>query len=120
MSAVDINPEAGYLVRSGPYAAVVDLVYNDSLQAIATMDRPIDVFLHDSDHSSEHERREFETAESKLAPNALLLTDNVTSSNVLAAYADRTGRRFLAFTERPANHWYPGDGIGAAWRPTPA
>jgi hypothetical protein len=45
----------------------------------------------------------------------LLLTDNVTHTDVLARHAEATGRQFLAFTERPTRHWYPGDGIGAAW-----
>jgi hypothetical protein len=89
--------------------------HRDSLVAIVP--RPPDVFLHDSDHSSAHERREFTAAEHRLAPGALLLSDNVTSTNVLSAYAEKTGRRFLAFVERPARHWYPGDGIGAAWHP---
>jgi hypothetical protein len=41
----------------------------------------------------------------------------VTKTPVLSEYAEKTGRRFLAFTERPAGHWYPGDGIGAAYHP---
>ncbi|HEX6871492.1 MAG TPA: class I SAM-dependent methyltransferase [Micromonosporaceae bacterium] len=116
VTAVDINPEAGYLVREGRWSSVVDLVYADSVATLAGLDRPVDIFLHDSDHSVEHERREFATVEAKLSPNALLLTDNVTKTRVLPQYAETTGRRFLAFTERPAGHWYPGDGIGAAWR----
>lgn len=114
VTAIDINPEAGYLVRTGAVAAVVDLVYRDSHDAIAGLRRPVDLFLHDSDHSEEHEQREFELVESKLSAGAMLLTDNVTATTVLSRYAERTGRQFLAFTERPARHWYPGDGIGAA------
>ena len=117
VTAVDINPEAGYLVRTGAWSTVVDLVYADSLATIAALDRPVDLFLHDSDHSVEHERREFATVEAHLSDGALLLTDNVTKTDVLSRYAEATGRRFLAFTERPDGHWYPGDGIGAAWRP---
>lgn len=116
VTAIDINPEAGYLVKSGVWSTVVDLVFADSVATLAALSVPVDVFLHDSDHSVEHERREFTTVESRLSPDALLLTDNVTETSVLSQYADQTGRRFLAFTERPAQHWYPGDGIGAAWR----
>lgn len=116
VTAIDINPEAGYLVRTGAWAGVVDLVYADSVATLAALDRPVDVFLHDSDHSVEHERREFATVEAHLAAGALLLTDNVTKTAVLSEYAEKTDRRFLAFTERPAGHWYPGDGIGAAWQ----
>ncbi|MFG2102622.1 class I SAM-dependent methyltransferase [Micromonospora echinaurantiaca] len=115
VTSLDINPEAGYLARTAPWSDVVDLVIGDSIASIAALDRPVDLFLHDSDHSRAHERREFEAVESKLAPNALLLTDNVTATNILAEHAERTGRRFLAYRETPANHWYPGDGIGVAW-----
>lgn len=115
VSALDLNPEAGYLVAAEPWSTVVDLVIGDSVASLAALTTPVDLFLHDSDHSVTHERAELAAVEPKLAPGALLLTDNVTSTNVLAGYAEQTGRRFLAFTERPARHWYPGDGIGAAW-----
>jgi predicted O-methyltransferase YrrM len=115
VTSLDINPEAGYLARAKPWADVVDLVIGDSIASIEALDRPIDLFLHDSDHSVAHERREFQAAESKLAPGGLLLTDNVTVTNVLAQHAESKGRRFLAYRETPARHWYPGGGIGVAW-----
>lgn len=115
VTSLDINPEAGYLARAKPWADVVNLVIGDSLESIAALDTPVDMFLHDSDHSVAHERREFQAIEPKLAPGALLLTDNVTVTNVLAEHAERTGRRFLAYRETPARHWFPGDGIGIAW-----
>ncbi|MFI7576272.1 class I SAM-dependent methyltransferase [Micromonospora sp. NPDC049497] len=115
VTSLDINPEAGYLATVAPWSEVVDLVIGDSLASIAALDRPVDLFLHDSDHRSAHERREFAAVEPKLAPGAILLTDNVTITTVLAEHAERTGRRFLAYRETPANHWYPGDGIGVAW-----
>ncbi|MCZ7420614.1 class I SAM-dependent methyltransferase [Verrucosispora sp. WMMA2121] len=115
VSSIDINPEAGYLARTEPWSEVIDLVIGDSVESINALDRPVDLFLHDSDHSRAYERREFAAVESKLAPGAMLLTDNVTHTNVLAEHAERTGRRFLAYRETPANHWYPGDGIGVAW-----
>ncbi|MEV0427139.1 class I SAM-dependent methyltransferase [Micromonospora sp. NPDC050495] len=115
LTSLDINPDAGYLARATPWAEVVDLVIGDSVASIRALDRPVDLFLHDSDHSRVHERSEFTAVEPQLAPGALLLTDNVTATNVLAEHAERTGRRFLAYRETPARHWYPGDGIGAAW-----
>ncbi|MFY1684870.1 O-methyltransferase [Micromonospora sp.] len=115
LTSLDVNPEAGYLARSAPWADVTDLVVGDSVTAIAALDRPVDLFLHDSDHSHDHERREFDAVEPKLAPGAILLTDNVTTTGVLAEHAERTGRRFLAYRETPLDHWYPGDGIGVAW-----
>jgi predicted O-methyltransferase YrrM len=115
VTSLDINPEAGYLARAQPWADVVDLVIGDSIASIEALDRPVDLFLHDSDHSSAHERREFTAVEPKLAPGALLLTDNVTVTNVLGRHAEATGRRFLAYRETPDRHWFPGDGIGIAW-----
>lgn len=115
VTSLDINPEAGYLVKARPWSEVVDLVIGDSIASISALERPVDLFLHDSDHSAGHERREFEAIEPKLAPGAVLLTDNVTGTNVLAEHAERTGRRFLAYRETPARHWFPGDGIGIAW-----
>jgi predicted O-methyltransferase YrrM len=115
LTSLDINPDAGYLAKRAPYSGVVDLVIGDSISSIAALDRPVDIFLHDSDHSAAHERREFDAIESRLADGALLLTDNAAYSRVLCTHAERTGRRFLAFRETPARHWYPGDGIGAAW-----
>ncbi|QOC93244.1 O-methyltransferase [Micromonospora craniellae] len=115
VSSIDINPEAGYLARVAPWSGVIDLVVGDSVESIGALDRPVDLFLHDSDHSRVYEKREFDAVEPKLAPGAILLTDNVTHTNVLADHAERTGRRFLAYRETPANHWYPGDGIGVAW-----
>ncbi|BCJ64192.1 class I SAM-dependent methyltransferase [Polymorphospora rubra] len=115
VTSLDINPEAGYLAQAQPWSDVADLVIGDSIASINALDRPVDLFLHDSDHSVAHERREFEAVEPKLAPDARLLTDNVTTTNVLAEHAERTGRRFLAYRETPDRHWFRGDGIGLAW-----
>jgi len=116
LTGLDINPDAGYLI-SGSYATVVDLVLGDSLESISRLSHPVDLFLHDSDHSESHEHGEFLRVETQLAPGAMLLTDNASETDVLMRYAEETGRRFLFFQENPLNHWFPGDGIGAAWRP---
>jgi predicted O-methyltransferase YrrM len=115
LTSLDINPEAGYLASAAPWSEVVTLVVGDSIASIGALDRPVDLFLHDSDHTIKHERQEFAAIEPKLAPGAMLITDNVTKTEVLARHAERTGRRFLAYRETPAAHWFPGDGIGLAW-----
>jgi predicted O-methyltransferase YrrM len=115
VTSLDINPEAGYLAQEKPWSTVVDLVIGSSVASIGGLHRPVDMFLHDSDHSVEHERRELQAVEPKLADGALLITDNAAKTDVLARYAERSGRRFLAYQEQPARHWFPGDGIGVAW-----
>jgi predicted O-methyltransferase YrrM len=115
LTSIDINPEAGYLAQAAPWREVVTLVVADSLDALAGLDKPVDLFLHDSDHTIKHERREFQAIEPKLAAGAMLITDNAMKTDVLPKYAEKTGRRYLAYRETPADHWFPGDGIGVAW-----
>ncbi len=116
LTGLDINPASGYLV-SGRYAEVFDLVLDDSLASIPRLSEPVDVFLHDSNHSAEHEAAEFRLIEDRLAPGALLLSDNATQTDELLQHAEKTGRQFMFFQEVPDRHWFPGDGIGIAWRP---
>ncbi|MQA59936.1 MAG: class I SAM-dependent methyltransferase [Actinophytocola sp.] len=114
LSALDINPDAGYLIR-GDYREVVDVVVGDSLENIPKLRTPVDLFIHDSWHSEEHESAEFSLVEDKLAPSAVLLTDNAAETDVLLRLAEQTGRKFLYFQEEPDRHWHPGDGTGIAW-----
>ena len=113
--SIDINRAAGYLAASEPWSRVVDLRIGDSLEVIREMDGPVDLFLHDSDHSARHEAAELAAIEPHTCDRSLLLTDNASVTNVLAEHAERTARRFLAFRETPAAHWYPGEVVGAAW-----
>ena len=55
---MDIDPEAGELVQS-PYKDVVKLTIQDSLDYLKTFDKSIDIFIHHSDHSTQHEFEEF-------------------------------------------------------------
>ena len=112
--ALDINPNAGYLLAK-PYTDVAQMVYGDSLASIAAVKEPIDFFIHDSDHSAEHEAKELKAVESKLSPRGLVLSDNADCTDELIKFAERSGRQFLFFAEKPKNHWWPGDGIGVAF-----
>lgn len=114
LSALDINPDAGYLLRGG-YSEVTHIVRGDSLRTIPTLRAPVDLFIHDSWHSEEHEAAEFRMIEEKLSETAVLLTDNAAETDVLLRHAENTGRGFLCFQETPARHWHPGDGTGFAW-----
>lgn len=80
---------------------------------------PIDLFISDSDHDPNYEMREYEAVEKKLTPEAFLLADNAHCSDRLLRFARKTHRQFLFFHEEPKNHWYPGAGIGVAYRDLP-
>jgi predicted O-methyltransferase YrrM len=111
----DINPEAGFLF-CGPYAEAGMILYGDSIESLKKLDARVDFFLNDSDHSAEYEAQEYKTIEAKLSPGAILLGDNAHINDKLFRHAQESNRKFLFFREKPKDHWYPGAGIGVAWR----
>lgn len=111
---LDLNPYAGFLFAE-PYTEFGELLCGDSLKILARFKRPIDLFIHDSDHSKRHERLEYEAVASKLAPGSIVLSDNAHETDELYRFAVRDGRSFLFFQESPERHWYPGGGIGVAF-----
>lgn len=111
----DINPKAGYLLQA-PYDEFGEIIYGDSIKSLLSFDTTIDLFINDSDHSIDYEMREFEAIANKLSKNAIILGDNSHFSEKLVDFANQTGRSFLFFQEQPESHWYPGGGIGAAYR----
>jgi Methyltransferase domain len=113
LTTIDIDPEAGYLIGE-PWASVIDRRTGDSVDLLAGL-RDVDLFLHDSLHTYDYETRELAAVELNLRDNALILSDNARESSALSDWAERTGRHFLFFGEQPRDHWWRGDGIGAAW-----
>ncbi|MEZ5405605.1 MAG: class I SAM-dependent methyltransferase [Verrucomicrobiia bacterium] len=112
---IDISPKAGQLFQS-PYASVGKIVIGDSLETLKNLEESVDFFIHDSDHSESFEMAEYQAVAPKLAPNAILLTDNGYFTNTLLNFAKQNGRSYLYFQDRPFNHWWPGDGLGIAWK----
>jgi predicted O-methyltransferase YrrM len=110
----DINGKAGYLLQP-PYDQFGEILYGDSIESLKKLDAAIDLFINDSDHSIDYEMKEFETVASKLSPNAIVVGDNSHFSDKLINFAAKTNRDFLYFHEQPADHWYPGGGIGVAY-----
>lgn len=111
----DIQPRAGYLLQ-GKYADVGRILYGDSLQSLENLEASLDLFINDSDHSSEYERREYEAIRNKLTEGAIIIGDNAHETRNLLDFAVQTNRAFLFFSEKPRRHWYPGGGIGVAFR----
>ncbi len=114
LTTMDINPAAGYFI-SGKYAEVASLVLGDSVAALAACPPDVGIFIHDSDHTPEHERRELDSIAPALIARARILSDNAHAADSLLEWAEETGRRYLYFQELPDNHWYRGARIGAAW-----
>jgi predicted O-methyltransferase YrrM len=111
----DINPRAGTLLR-GRYASAGSVAVGDSIQSLERLAGPVDLFINDSDHSEDYEAREYRAIEPLLAPDAIVIGDNSHWSPKLLEFARATGREFAFFQECPQDHWYPGAGIGLAFR----
>lgn len=111
---LDINRKAGYLFQ-GDYRRFGEILFGDSIETLSTLTEPIDLFINDSDHSSDYEKQEYEIIAPKLSPNAIVLGDNAHVTDNLFQFAKSNGKRFLFFQEKAHNHWYPGAGIGAAF-----
>lgn len=115
----DFNPTAGWATPDAlrPW---VTLVPGDLRQTLpATLQRlpgPVDLMIHDSDHSYDHEMFEFRTVGPHLAKEGVLLTDNGHVTTVLADYSQANGRRYSFWREAPEDHPYPGAGIGLSVR----
>lgn len=114
----EINPRCGYLL-TGLYGTFGEILYGDSIETLKSFSQEIDLFINDSDHSTEYEMNEYRVIEGKLSPKAYILGDNAHDTDKLARFSEMTGRSFVFFKEEPADHWYPGAGIGISF-PGPA
>lgn len=110
----DINPRAGYLLK-GKYADFGEILYGDSIESLKKFNGQIDVFINDSDHSSEYEWEEYQIIKNKLSNDAIILGDNSHTNTKLLQFSMDEGRKFLYFQEKPLKHWYHGAGIGASY-----
>jgi predicted O-methyltransferase YrrM len=115
---IDIEASSG-LIIDGPYSRVVDRRIGDSVEIIRQLDGPIDLFLHDSDHSREHEHAELLAVAGRLSDRAVVLSDNSHGTDALVKWSGVSGRRFSYFQEHPLNHWYRGAGIGVSVKTEP-
>jgi predicted O-methyltransferase YrrM len=112
----ELRPEAGQLFN-GKYAEVGEILYGDSIETLRKFDKEIDIFINDSDHSVDYEYQEYVTIKDKLSPNSVILGDNSHVTDRLLRFSRETNRRFIFWGEKPADHWYPGCGIGISLPP---
>ena len=116
--AFDIRADVGWLIPAR-LRTRYELHIENAITGIrpALAGRSIDFFIHDSDHRYEHETSEFETVSALASPGAVLISDNAHAGNAFRDFCDRQGLAFRFFHEAPANHFYPGAGIGLSVMP---
>ena len=111
----DIRTSAGE-VFTAPYSNFGKVLYGDSIESLKKIDEKIDMFINDSDHSSDYEFQEYLTIKDRLSEKSIVLGDNSHVTDCLVRFSIQEGRSFLFFSEKPRNHWYPGAGIGISFR----
>lgn len=109
----DINARAGWLVDRHPLWELRIESSRAGLAAVLEQQGPVGIFIHDSLHTYEHERFEFELAASHLAPGGLLVTDNAHGTHALADVCQSRGLRYVEFHSASRDHFYPGEATGA-------
>lgn len=109
---IDRDPEAGALIGARQ-REVARIIHGDSVSTLAALREAVDLFITDTHVSPELEYAECRTVDPWLSERAVIAT---TVTTLLPAFAEETGRSFLAFREEPRDHWYPGGWIGLAFR----
>ena len=110
----DINPAAGWLAGPDPRWELRIESTRSGLPALLTQVPAVDLFIHDSLHTYEHERFEMTSVAPKLGARGVLVSDNVHATRALAQTSEEFGLDYNEFFERPENHFYTGGGMGAA------
>ena len=113
--ALDIEETSGWLLGS-PYDEVVEHQIGDSHDTLKKLEQSIDLFIHDSNHSYDHERGEYEIIHENLSDHALILSDNSHECAALMDFASELGQKYYFWHERPDGAFYPVGGIGAVPR----
>ena len=114
--ATDILPDCGHLLAE-PYKNFCRVLIGDSVSSLKQLTEPVDLFIHDSNHDPAYEWAEFLAIEPRLHPGSIVMSDNSQATSRLLEFARRRGQAFLYFQDAPRDHWWPGDGIGAAFVP---
>jgi len=114
--ATDIVPTCGHLLGES-YKRYCKIILGDSVESLRKFSEPVDVFIHDSDHRPEYEWAEFLAIEPRLHAGSIVMSDNSQQTSKMFEFAQKIGKSFLYFQDAPKAHWWPGDGIGAAFVP---
>ncbi|MGI8707385.1 MAG: class I SAM-dependent methyltransferase [Actinomycetota bacterium] len=110
--SIDPDPTSGWIVgeRANWSRRTAD---SRSVLREVLQEAPVQLFLHDSLHTYEHEHFELEAAAAAME-SGVLVSDNSHETSALSDVCEKIGVRYSVWRERPRNHFYPGAGIGMA------
>jgi predicted O-methyltransferase YrrM len=115
----DLDPTAGWLLDD-ELARLSRIVIGDVRQTLPREleGRTVELFVHDSLHTYEHERFELEMIHTHAAEGGVTaISDNAHATTALADFAAEVGAAFALFREQPVDHFYPGAALGIAALP---
>ena len=115
LASFDVSENAGWLV-DGPLRERFTFHRGDTRELLGRVleGQLVDLFIHDSEHTYDHETFEFEEIWPRVGPTAVLISDNSHAGTAFSDFCARHGLDFRFFREQPARHPYPGAGIGLA------
>jgi predicted O-methyltransferase YrrM len=115
LMSFDVEPTSGWLVQPRPTNWT--LVIGDTGRTLAESlaGRTVDVFIHDSLHTIDHEALEFRTARQHAAARQVLITDNAHMTTVLREIATQEDASYEQFNEKLVEEtWFTGSALGIA------
>lgn len=106
LTTVDLNPNAGKLLKHLPldYRSSMNFIVDTSESTLRRFPSRIDLFFHDTVNISSHEKYHYDLLSEKISRAGVICT-SWGMSGTLAEYSERTGRRYLEFTNQPEDHW---------------
>jgi predicted O-methyltransferase YrrM len=113
----DVDDQSGWLVPA-ELRERYELVLGDVRETLPkTLEGlAVDLFIHDSLHTYEHEAFELREALKHAADGIVLVSDNAHATEALRDVCAESGLSFSLFLERPRAHFYPGAGVGLGTR----
>lgn len=109
---LDINPDAGAILRESPYVSFVHLLIGDGVNSLSEIKGPIDFYFSDGYRSHTYEQQEFKVLRHYLSDHSMVITNKAIFSTALAETAIEMQKKFTYFQEHPDKHWYQGSGLG--------
>ena len=113
--SIDIDPAAGWLVPdhlTERWEPICGDIFQDLEPVLAG--RPVDLLIHDSVHTEEFQRFEFDLALRNAASPLHVIDSSGLMLGVLREVTASRGGRHAYFLERPARHFYKPSGTSVA------
>lgn len=96
---LDLDPESGFLIRHLD-PDIGEFIIGDGFRTLKKTDHEINMFIYDSNPSSEYEISEYEAIRNKMHANAVIISNTASQSDALKIFSNRTGRKFELFSTK--------------------